>query len=80
MIKYQGELDGKPLVGIGLSDENLRRLKEGAPIHINLLEVNLPYNVTILLFAGPTEETMVERLRSVGAITPKTIQHTFQEH
>ena len=64
MIKARGETgDGKPLVLIGLSDENWRRLRTGGdeglgqPIQFNLRELGLP-PMTVAIIAGKTEEGM----------------------
>jgi hypothetical protein len=59
MIKFSGtnRKTGDPIVGLGLSYENLRRLKAGQPIRFNLSEMNLP-PAEVLIFAGKTEEGM----------------------
>lgn len=64
MIKARGETgDGKPLVLIGLSDENLRRLRTGGdeglgqPIRFNLRELGLE-PTTVVIIAGKTEDGM----------------------
>ena len=54
---------------IGLSDENLRRLKNKEPIHFNLKELNLP-DIDVLIFNGKDEETMYNYF--LDNIGPKT--------
>ena len=46
---------------LGLSHENLSRLKEGEPIKLNLKDVGL-HDVEILIFSGETEESMKAQL------------------
>ena len=79
MIKFTGTFDGKPSVGIGLSHKNLDKLKAGEYIHIHLAELNLPYDLTIFIFAGTTEEQMHKDFLEAGAIGPDTVTHLFEE-
>jgi len=69
--------DGRPLILLGLSDENLRRLREGGdegwgePIAFRLdsLGGGLP-PASVIIMAGPDEETMRDRLASCGLRPP----------
>jgi hypothetical protein len=63
MLKLRGRnrKTGDPLVGIGLSHENLRRLKDGQPIRFNLSELAMPAT-DVLIFAGKTEDGMKAQL------------------
>lgn len=47
----------KDTIIFGLSDENLRRLKEGEPISFNLSELGLP-PMNVVIFNGKDEQTM----------------------
>jgi len=60
MIKMTGvnEVTGQTMVGLGLSEGNLGRLREGKPIHIFGAEMGLP--VDIVIFWGETEEKLIE--------------------
>lgn len=49
------------LLGFGLSEENIKRLKEGKPILVNLDEMGIP-NCQLAIFYGETEATMVQSL------------------
>lgn len=62
MIKFRAAHDEGHIVGLGLSHENLKRLKGGQPIRINAESIGLP-GTTILIFAGRTEQTMASQLR-----------------
>jgi hypothetical protein len=52
------------MIIIGLSDENMKRLKEDQPIHFNLSELGLE-NREVLIFAGKDEESMAEHFRII---------------
>jgi hypothetical protein len=66
LIKFTGYIDNRPTLGMGLSDENIRKLREGKPIVIHLSELDLPYDLQIFLFTGPTEQDMVDMLKEIG--------------
>lgn len=59
--KGQNRRTGDPLVILGLSHENLRRLKAGQPIVLNLAELELPAT-EIMIFSGKTEDGMRAQL------------------
>jgi hypothetical protein len=71
MIKFRGEDNGKPLVGIGLSRKNCERLLAGDPIKFNLREVGLPLDIEVLVFAGETEQSMYEQFKARGLVDPE---------
>src|SRR5215471_2495328 len=58
------------LMVIGLSHENLRRLREKKPITFKGEEVDIP-NVEVIIFSGETEQSMTRDLQKL--ITPETI-------
>jgi hypothetical protein len=47
---------------LGLSDENLRRLKGGEPISFNLKEVGFD-DIEVIIFNGKDEQTMQQELK-----------------
>ena len=63
--------NGAPMVMLGLSDENWKRLRAGQPIVVKLRELDpeLP-DVRIILLGGETEEEMIEDLRALGPVAP----------
>ncbi len=63
MIKYK---KGN-LIVLGLSDENLERLKKDQPIKFNLKELGLQ-DMDILIFNGKTEDEMYKQMKD--AIDP----------
>lgn len=72
MIKFVANSDsGRTLIGLGLSAGNLQRLKEGKPIHIHFEEINLPWNASLMIMYGDTEDAMKEELKEF--IGPETV-------
>jgi hypothetical protein len=65
MIKFsaKSESGGKDLIGIGLSEANIQRLKGGSPIIFEGTEVGLPGH-SFLIYVGPTEKEMYHDLKS----------------
>lgn len=68
MIKFSGKGVDGPLYGLGLSYANLDKLREGKPIHINLADMG--GNGRVLIFAGETEDKMVEQLAPELSMSP----------
>lgn len=62
MIKFRGARGKVTIVGLGLSEENCRRLVAGQAIRIKLRDLGVAGNVEILLFGGKTEEGIRARL------------------
>lgn len=60
MLKAITENDGKPLTVFGLSDENIKRLKEDHPISIDFSDLGKPEWGTLLIFNGKDEKSMRE--------------------
>lgn len=73
MIKLAMRRRGRPVVGLGLSDENVRRLTGGEPIMLNLKELGLS-NIDLFIFHGATEADMRGDLIKHGFITEDTEQ------
>jgi len=68
--------EGKNIVLLGLSEENVKRLKENKPIHVNGNELGLDHDVIIMY--GQTEQHLYDELKPmIGAktnVTPSTSQ------
>jgi hypothetical protein len=63
MIKFRGKNEkGKDLLGIALSELNVKKLKEGMPI---LVDDDTFFDGQILLMYGRTEEEIVEELKDM---------------
>ena len=63
MIKFTGERDGKHLVGFGLSEGNLKKLREGKPILVDLSEMIPGCKMEVLIFYGATEQAMYQEIK-----------------
>lgn len=68
MIKFlvNGK-NGGQLVGLGLSEGNIKNLKEGKPILIKLDELGIE-GIDVLIHYGETEEAIVEDFRKQGLV------------
>jgi hypothetical protein len=53
MIKFKAD----NLLGFGLSKANIKKLKKGQPISINMAEMGFP-GIKAMIFYGETEEQM----------------------
>ena len=60
--KTTGELH----VVIGISEENVRRLKAGQPIRFPMHDIGLRQSGQILLMYGQTEQAIVDELSAAG--------------
>jgi len=70
MIKFKGESEGKEVLGMALSELNLKKLKEGMPILVNDPTF---FDGQILIMYGKTEKEIVEELKNVFDINDDTI-------
>jgi hypothetical protein len=76
MIKFAGTNErGLPVIGLGLSRENCKRLLAGQPIRISVDEIVSTIDAEIVLFAGETEAAMAKEFKKSGLIGPDTKQH-----
>lgn len=58
---------------LGLSDENIKRLKNDQPIKFNMSTLGFP-DIWVLIFTGKDEQAMGKTMRDAGMIHPtKTI-------
>lgn len=53
---------------LGLSNENVTRLRSGLPMEIDLTEIGLKGTITVIY--GETEQDMYDTLKAGGAIHP----------
>ena len=62
MIRFGATLqDGRRLIGLGLSEENLHRLRDGKPIFVAGSSVNAP-GFDIIICWGKTEYDLTEQM------------------
>lgn len=68
MLKFLGrDKAGNQLVGFGLSEENIRRLKLDQPIVVNMAEMGKPEWGTVLICYGKTEKDLAKIIEESGA-------------
>jgi len=67
--------DGRHVIVLGLSGENIKRLTAGQPIRVTGDSINTPEIATILIFAGGTEQGMEAMMREHGLISDQTVIH-----
>lgn len=60
--------DGRRLMLLGLTPENVRRLKDGEPILVDCAELGVDARLTIMF--GQTERAIAAELRSHGVELP----------
>lgn len=77
MIKFTAQRAARKLIGLGISEGNIKKLKQGKPIHIFGEELGFS-NVEIMIFYGATEQKMQEDLSEF--IGPETRIHTGDNH
>jgi hypothetical protein len=70
MIKVSGAREnGQRFVLLGLSDDNVKRLREGKPIHVFGAELGADHDIIIAW--GPTEDAIAADLSKLFGIQPK---------
>lgn len=72
MIKGIGKADGRPLLLLGLSGENMTRLMADEPIRFDLAELGLP-SMVVLIVGGRTEDAITDKLYEVGLLEPRKL-------
>ena len=63
MIKFLYEKEESTLVGLGISEENVRRLKDDQPIVVKLSDMGITTDIQVLIFYGKDEKEMEKTLR-----------------
>lgn len=76
MIKFTASGDGLVLVGLGLEEGNLERMRAGNPVRVRLSDlgfVGAVGAVQIVIFAGTDARSMAKDLKQF--IGPDTVVH-----
>ena len=73
MIRALSDTDAGPVVMLGITRENVKRLMDGKPIHVTGESVNCTAFRSIVIFYGENEAVIAEDLREAGLITERTI-------
>jgi hypothetical protein len=69
MLKWTGLRQGVPIIGLGLEEENLKRLREDMPIHIKGKDMGIAFDIVI--YYGKGLEDLMEMTKA--GIGPDTI-------
>ena len=77
MIKFTLHNEKAKLIGVGLSHKNLTKLKDGAPITIDLSELGFTGNWELFIFSGHTVLSMMCELET--KIGPQTVIKSFKD-
>lgn len=73
MIKARAETDSGPVIILGLSAENVKRLMDGHPIKVEVGDIDRRLDgVKISIVYGKTEIDIVKDMERVGLIGPGT--------
>lgn len=75
MLKWMGEGQGRKIVGLGVEERNLERLRAGDPIHVFGEEMGLPFDIVI--YYGKDMEALMAMTRP--GIKPETVIHDTRE-
>lgn len=78
MLKFLSRGENRTLVGLGLTNENLRRMQEGLPVHLKLSEMGLEGpqgEIEFFVYHGKNEESLKRELEKGGLIGPETEEH-----
>ena len=70
MIKAKGAFaDGTKFMLFGLSEGNIKLLKEGKPILVDLAEIGLPHMGKVFIVYGETEEAITKQFKEAGLLS-----------
>ena|SRR5260370_963673 len=77
MLKFSGNnrQTGKPVLGIGLTRENCEDLLLGNPIKIDLGDGDRLPVLSLVIFAGETDEDMTKAMLDGDAIRPEQVKY-----
>jgi len=70
MIRAASMTKTGPVVLLGITDENLVRLRAGLPIKVDLAEFGLGLVGDVVIFHGATHTEIVQQFREVGIDMP----------
>ena len=72
MIRFVAE----HVIGLGITEENVKRLMKGQPIRVTFESLGFKGDPReIVIFYGPTEQTIMKDFVDAGFITPETKIH-----
>lgn len=66
--------DGRPLLLLGLSGENITRMMADEPVSVDVGKLPGMPQMQVVIIAGKTEDDIADQLRSAGLIGGDTIE------
>lgn len=73
MIFGRNFVNGHHFILVGLSTDNLKKIRNKKPLSIGPVKNDpLLENATIIIMAGTTEKEIVEELKKLGMVGPET--------
>lgn len=79
MIFGRNFVNGHHFILVGLSGDNLDKIRDGSPLSIGPVDGDpLLENATIIIMAGTTEKEIVEELQKSGLMPPETSTNAEQ--
>jgi hypothetical protein len=73
MVKFTATTpDGKPIIGFGLTEGNLVRLRKGEPIKVDLAAMGVPGGGSVMIFYGKDEHAIGRMFLKERFIGPDT--------
>lgn len=63
MIKAKGISNGRPVIVLGLAEENIKRLKDNDPILVHGKDIGIDFDISI--FYGQTNADLVKALKPI---------------
>ncbi len=72
MMKFIADRKGRKLIGFGLSDGNLEKLRQGMPILVKLQDMHPDLDFEVVIFWGKTEIDMQNDMARYGLIGDET--------
>lgn len=61
MVKFKATINNKNFIGLGLSETNIYKLREGLPIHVDGKEIGIDHDIGI--FYGKNEKELYEMVK-----------------
>ena len=81
MIKFTATTpQGRTILGFGLSYKNLKRLKQGLPIKVNVEEMGFLMPIDLVIYAGKDERAMTAQLVEAGVITQEQVDNAHEHN
>lgn len=68
MIKFRSSDKHRELVGLGITEDNLREMKKGYPVLVKFRDLEMDTNIEVCIFYGENEKALFKVLKDAGLI------------